>query len=188
MESFKRLRAPHRHPTDGEHTNSPWRVAVTFHDGKRSNRGFPTWADAAAFMAQHGAIADPETSDAGTPRRRGRKPGMRNAPTLAACAPAPVAGSETPAEGPAFWIGLLTRTALEIASSPSDPLKRGRVLSALATAARGHQDQAELSRKVEAMEAAFTDMQTAEDYGTATSPGGAYPDAGDATQSERALS
>ena len=179
-DGFKHIRGPYQGKMkDGEYVASPWTLNVIFLDGRRSSRGFPTREEAEDFMREHGfpVAGDPK------PQAAPRPPPAR-APTF----PLSAIAEPSSTDGPAFWIGLLTQTALEVSASPSDPLKRGRVLASLATAARGHQDQAELARKVTAMEAAFADMQTAEDYGTATGPSGAYSDSGDAPQSDRALS
>lgn len=179
-DGFKHIRGPYQGKMkDGEYVASPWTLNVIFLDGRRSSRGFTTREEAEDFMREHGFSVAGSKKPEATPR-----PPPARTPTF----PPSAIAEPSSADGPAFWIGLLTQTALEIAESPSDPLKRGRVLASLATAARGHQDQAELARKVTAMESAFADMQTAEDYGTATGPGGAYSDAGDAPKSDRALS
>ena len=165
MDTIKKATGPYHGPASADGA-SRWRCSVLTDDGKRTMRGFDDYESCAAFVAAHGGTPRPNTP----PKRIGPRPRTTSSTVhLVRTKPAQV---EPEGAGSAYWISLLRASAEELMGDPGqDALKRGRVLAALATSARGHQDQLQYEQRVEQLEGQLESMLQAARYGTEAHPG-----------------
>ena len=173
------VKASGSHKGRGQEPTSQWRVKVWTAKGE-TMRGFSDFHAAAEWMRREGfqpRAAPPGTEEKATvpPKpKRARRAGQ-SVPVQPECAPQPATAGD-PSQ-PGYWLSRLGSVADRLLGDEDlDVLKVSRCLSQLATAARGHADQAQLAEKVAAMEQAFQDMQSAEDYGTASAWRPGLPD------------